>query len=500
MFAYDQLPYSGAVEAETHPRYLEAVAMLRGIQPASLDGCRVLELGCAAGKTLLQLAEEFPTSQFIGVDLARGRIDEAKAIASEVGLKNVEFCQGSLTEVDETWGEFDYILCIGVLSWVPSEVQDQIFRVIRESLTAQGVAAVTYKTFPGWHHLNIVRDAMRYHTDKSHDPPDRIRDARKTLELFARETQANSVQGRIYRDEHKFLGNAQDDYLFHDYLTDASYPLYFHEFYRRATEHDLKYVGETNFARNNLPPDATTSRTAMADLPLVERCQMLDFLNNTAYRKSILCRGDVEMSESIDPAKLKTMRLSLREIPTPSNFEIGSSDVLTFKYESGSLGVAAPFGKAALRHLIDVYPRPVSISELCDGANSLLPPTAQHLRVDRDRGQDLIASAMLGSLEAGLIQVCVRPPEFVQTISDRPAASPLACALAKRTAIVANRCHQNVSLSNDAALILSHLDGRDDREQLKQQLVSSPDETRRTPEQRLDLALTELNNRAFLVK
>jgi tRNA G46 methylase TrmB len=84
VFAYDQVPYLGAVEAEAHPRYLEAIATLRGTQPAELDACRVLELGCAGGRTLLQLAQHFPDSHFVGVDLAAGRIDEAKAIAAEL--------------------------------------------------------------------------------------------------------------------------------------------------------------------------------------------------------------------------------------------------------------------------------------------------------------------------------------------------------------------------------------------------------------------------------
>lgn len=504
MFAYDQIAYSGAVEAEAHPRYLEAIATLRGMRPAPLDSCRVLELGCASGKTLLQLAEEFPRSQFVGVDLAGKQIDEAQAIATEIGFENVQFHHGSLTTIDESWGKFDYILCVGVLSWVPPDIQEQIFRISAKNLADQGVTVVTYKTFPGWHYLNIVRDALRYHTDESLEPSERILAARELLAILSNETHAESLPGQVYRAENEYLQKAQDDYFFHDYLTSESYPFYFREFHQRVAEFGLQYLGETNFARNNLPPQATAARTVLTNGTLADRCQMSDFFNNAYYRKSILCSGDVVLGESIDPLAMQMLKLSLREIPTPANFSVTSSDVLSFKYESGTLDVAAPFGKAALRYLINRYPRPVTISELCRGASALLSTSATQRGFEGERGERLLANAMLGSLEAGLIQVCIREPEFAAEISDKPIASPLARTLARRSNTVANRCHQNVSLGRDAACLLPHLDGTKDHHDLSMLLKTTPTATQvpqqSSLEQRVSIALAELFDRVFLVR
>ncbi len=494
MFAYDQVPYVGAVEAEAHPRYLEAIGRLRGLQPKALTECRVLELGCASGRMLLQIAEEFPGSQCVGIDLAGERIAEAKAVANDVGLNNVEFHHGSLAEIDESWGRFDYILCCGLLTWVPSKTQHEIYRVIGSQLASSGVAVVTYKTFPGWHHLNIVRDAMRCRTVGITDAAEKIRVAREVAEFLAAETDERSLVGQVFRADANYLKTASDDYLFHDYLTDDSYPLNFRDFYARLAEHDLQYVGETNFVRNNLPTAGSKAHGELTKLSFVERCQMLDFLNNTAYRKSIACRGDVELTSEIDSQQFQSMKVSLREVPTPSSFDIGSAAIVTLTYEGGSLSIAAPFGKAALKFLIDVFPRAVSLGELCDGANALLAGVASQLQIDAERGTALLAIAMLSSVESGLVQASVHPPSFVQQISDAPAVTRLTRVLADHGSTIANCCHQNVKLSDDAVTVLKHLDGQTSLDDLVQLL---PTDT--NPQQRLDTSLEELRHRAFLI-
>jgi hypothetical protein len=65
------------------------------------------------------------------------------------------------------------------------------------------------------------------------------------------------------------------------------------------------------------------------------------------------------------------------------------------------------------------------------------------------------------------------PPNFVQAISDKPAASPVARVLAKRSSVIANRCHQNVRLSADATLLLTQLNGEEGHEDLLKHLAVS---------------------------
>ena len=70
----------------------------------------------------------------------------------------------SILDVDDSLGEFDYILCHGVFSWVTPEVQEAIFAICRTHLAPHGVAYISYNTYPGWHLREMVRDMVVFHT------------------------------------------------------------------------------------------------------------------------------------------------------------------------------------------------------------------------------------------------------------------------------------------------------------------------------------------------
>jgi len=72
----------------------------------------------------------------------------------------------SILDVDESWGQFDYVICHGVYSWVPEAVQDKILTICKANLTPNGVAYVSYNTLPGWHMRGMIRDMMRYHSNR----------------------------------------------------------------------------------------------------------------------------------------------------------------------------------------------------------------------------------------------------------------------------------------------------------------------------------------------
>ena len=495
-FDYDRVPYPGSADWETHPRHLEAIALLSGMQPADLSACRVLEIGCASGRNLLPMACEFPGSQFIGIDLAGEQIQQATAIARQSRLENAEFRHASLNDIDQSWGEFDYILCLGVFSWVPPETQDQILSVIGSHLALQGVGVISYKTYPGWYQLDVLRDALRMAADETEAPAQRIKKARDYLAFLANAVHEDSPNGRLYRNEHAYLSDASDHYLFHDYLADNSYPIYFRDFHRQVFANKLQYLGELNFTFNALPTDNPKSTAFLTTLPWVERYQALDFLNNRSYRKSLLCHDDVQVNSQLQLANFHGLQVSLREIPQPTEFPIATTEPQSFVYDSGRFAVAAPFGKAALRFLMDVYPRSVPIRDLCQGANQLLPPECAQMRADGERGEQLLSAAMLDALQAGLVKACRHAPAFAEAITDKPLASPLVRTMASQGRGVVNHVHQNIRLSHDAAALLTQLDGTRDRDALLRALPIGAESL--ADRQRLDQALAELRDNALL--
>lgn len=76
------------------------------------SGIRVCDLGCAAGVALILMADAFPESRFIGIDLSREAIETARREASRQQLSNLEFViadAAALKENPEWKDSCDYV-------------------------------------------------------------------------------------------------------------------------------------------------------------------------------------------------------------------------------------------------------------------------------------------------------------------------------------------------------------------------------------------------------
>ena len=73
-------------------------------------GIRVCDLGCAQGTALLLMAEAFPHSEFVGIDISEKEIEAARSRAGRLG--NVSFEVQDAAEINSSgeWaGRFDYV-------------------------------------------------------------------------------------------------------------------------------------------------------------------------------------------------------------------------------------------------------------------------------------------------------------------------------------------------------------------------------------------------------
>ncbi|HIE96790.1 MAG TPA: hypothetical protein EYG03_25570 [Planctomycetes bacterium] len=147
-------------------------------------------------------------------------------------------------------------------------------------------------------------------------------------------------------------------------------------------------------------------------------------------------------------------------------FDPASQEPLQLTYEDGSLTTAEPLGKAALRHLMGVWPQAVSVSDICQAACQMLPPSLHQPGQQHEAGQTgaaVLSQALLAAYAAGLVRVFRTPPTVVATVSERPVATPLVRHIATTGSAVVNQWHQNVSgLQPDELLVLSHLNGSND--------------------------------------
>ena len=127
--SYDLFPYLSHCYSETHPDNLSVSALQRGLRPAPVAKCRVLELGCASGGNLMPMAAMWPDSQFVGIDRSARQVEEGMRLCSKLGLGNIELRAVDFMDFDWRGEPFDYILCHGVFSWVPEPVQQRVLQI-----------------------------------------------------------------------------------------------------------------------------------------------------------------------------------------------------------------------------------------------------------------------------------------------------------------------------------------------------------------------------------
>ena len=107
-------------------------------------------------------ALENPKAEVVGIDLSNVQIEEGNRIIEFLNLENIRLIHQNVLEFDEKLGKFDYIICHGVFSWVNEEVQRGILNVIKNHLSENGSAILSYNTYPGWKNLEVARDVMLF--------------------------------------------------------------------------------------------------------------------------------------------------------------------------------------------------------------------------------------------------------------------------------------------------------------------------------------------------
>lgn len=366
--SYDEVPYASYPFPQTHPSHLAVVATLFGLQPPPVQQCRVLELGCAAGGNLLPLAEALPQGSFVGVDLSARQIADGQRVLQALGLTNVRLVHASILDLNRSWGQFDYILCHGVYSWVPDQVREKILDICAEQLSPQGVAYISYNTYPGWHMRGMIRDMMRYHALRFATPGERIRQARALLDFLA---QATRIDGGPYatllRMELEYLRQQADYYLYHEHLEEVNEPVYFHEFIAAAQRHGLNYLGEaqiTTMLSSNFPYEVQQALQIIAP-DQIQSEQYLDFIRNRMFRETLLVRGDVQPDWTVQPERIYNLHVCTHRRVVDESGDVRSTTTVQYRSKSGMVvATSQPTLKAAFRILGEHWPGTLPFADL----------------------------------------------------------------------------------------------------------------------------------------
>jgi methyltransferase-like protein/SAM-dependent methyltransferase len=473
--SYDEVPYLSKPIPQTHPDRLATVALLFGMKAPALATCRVLELGCAAGGNLLPLAVSFPDGHFVGVDLSQRQVAMGQETIDALGLDNIRLEQRSILDVGPEFGEFDYILCHGVFSWVPAAVQEKILAICKRNLAPNGIAYVSYNTYPGWHMHRMIREVLCYHAGHFREPERRIAEARAFLDFLAGAVpQENNPYGLLLKNELEFLRQREDWYFFHEFLEEVNEPIYFHQFAGRAAAAGLQYVGEAEVTMMTVGTVAPNIEQVLRKLAsdLIHLQQYLDFLRNTQFRQSLLCHDGIRLDRLRRPESLTAFQVASPARPVAAQPDVRSTAVEQFKGPQGSLSTNEPLTKTAIMVLIECWPQSRSFEELGAAVWQRLYPQGGPSEVARAEGMQQLAARLLnGYTSTKLVELRMGPPRCVVEVSARPVACPLARHQASTGALVTNRRHEARGLEEVNRQLLCLLDGRNDHAALLEQML-----------------------------
>jgi SAM-dependent methyltransferase len=475
--SYEATPYHGGAISGTHPDVLATVGCLRGMSPPPIANCRVLELGCGTGDNLVPMALSLPGASLLGIDLSPRQVHMAREFAEAVGLSNVRFEALGITDVDDSLGEFDYIVCHGVYSWVPADVQDAILRVCSRNLAPRGIAYVSYNSYPGWHLRGMVRDLVLFHDDATLPLSVRAARGREVVEFMSHTAPKSSeLYSRILNEELGTLRAAHDSYFLHEVLESVNEPLYFTEFMRRATRHRLRYLGDSDPAAWKVVPPAVEQRLQGWARDEIQFQQYLDFLRNRTFRRTLLCHEDVQLASEPRSEGVRSLYVSLGAVPVQRSSEAQGNGTTAGETDSGhdgaevfrtsigwSITIDHPVVLAALHHLLDsgALQGAIPFDDLLDGVVARRA-AATGDAPDRNELGPLLADAVFHSALIRLVDLHVARPNFAGELTDRPIANPIARLEARSHNIVTSMRHEPIDLSPLLRLIVLGADGSRD--------------------------------------
>ena len=305
---YSELGYKSMPFPYTTPATLEAYAALVGISAPNPKNARVLELGATYGGNIISQALFNPDATFVGIELSQEQVEKGNEVIANAGLTNVSLIQSDIASIGSELGTFDYIIAHGVYSWVDDDVKDALLRLIDEHLAEDGIAYVSYNTYPGWHTMDEVRQLMMFSNR------DKIQFNHKEKVLHGK-TIGSIVGSQILKYDNlkernsKFLGalrsvmQKDEYYVGHDHLEPNNDPVYFYQFNDHLGAHNLAYLCDADLTLSmvrSFDADIADTLDKLAPNDHVAQEQYLDFILDTTFRKSIICKAKHAESVTYD--------------------------------------------------------------------------------------------------------------------------------------------------------------------------------------------------------
>lgn len=471
--SYDEVSYPVYARPQTHPDRLATLATLFGMRPAPVERCRVLELGGGEGGNLIAMAFGLAESEFVGLELSPVAVARGREMVEALGLKNVTLREFDLMDASPALGRFDYIIAHGVYSWVPTAVSEKILDLCRMCLAPDGVAYISYNTYPGTQLRVMLREMMQFHIRGFDMAREQITQARALLEFLIEAQTKRNEYGDFLRQEKRRFSDYADAHLYHDDLESEYHPFLFDEFVAQTAAHDLQFLTEAEFSEANedvFTPHARRALERIARDGFERKEQYADFLKCRSFRQSLLCRASAQRDDAPKPERVRGLRIA-------AGTRLARATPEQIRAEASAPMDDAPgkdaLGKAAISFLRERWPRSSSFDDLLLEMQSRAGRDEAGSEDARALSSDL-CETILQAYAAGLVELRSHEPRFTLEVSARPRASQLARVQIERgSTVITNLRHDNVQMEDELArrLILL-MDGERDHAQLATDLAA----------------------------
>ena len=260
-----------------------AVAWAAGLAAPEPVAARILEIGCAEGHHILSLANRWPASKCVGLDVSAKAIQRARNRTERADLANVHFCEARLSEFVPD-APFDFIIAHGFFSWVPDEVKVGLMDFIGKNLTPHGTAVVSFNVAAGWKERMVVVEKARAIMAAGEV------DAMEALAIFR--AVAESERELFLIDDMLAKGAAV---LAHDDFAPVMDAWSLGAFVKLAESHGLCWIGDSLTGEKG--DDAA------------------DLVAGTTFRSELLCRVDAVNGEGKKPAGGTALLRTIPDFP-----------------------------------------------------------------------------------------------------------------------------------------------------------------------------------------
>jgi SAM-dependent methyltransferase len=462
--AYEAIRYRSRPCPTSTPARIATIARLMGLDAPDPSTARVLEIGCGDGGNLVPMAAVAPRGRYVGIDLSPGAIAEARAMAADLGLSNVELDAVDLRDLPSGLGNFDYIIAHGFYSWVPADVREVLLGTLRRCLSPDGIAFVSHNTMPGCALRGIAWSLLRPHVAGIGDPARRVAEARSMASLVSEAMADQPGLAAVLAGEFRDVADRHEFQVLHDDLAVVNHPVLLREIVSEADAHGLAWLADADVYRHPASAYGEKMNAWLAAADRLTREHVIDHLRLRRYRESLFVHRAKGLGTALAGERL-------------ANMHVGASNTTAERHGSAPRSqtdgdrTLAGVQRMLLGRLAAVHPASVPVQEVVSwitshsAAGSTFAAPANALRL------------LLNACLMGAIVPFAWPLRVAQGAGAMPRASAVARWQAPRRDFVVNLRHDSVVFDDPVRRrLLPLVDGTRTRDALALELAAiSPD-------------------------